>query len=466
MRSGYFIQTGMGGVDSKEEAFKFIREILPFSVILFRSDFQGAEDLSKLVKEIRNIYVKEKGTNPPVIAIDQEGGNVVRIPWMDYSPSNYFLGMVNNEKLSYFAASLMGKQLKSFGIEWNLAPVLDVLYGVNPVLLERSYGFDVSSIEKHGISMIKGLMDSGVASTAKHFPGHGGVMEDSHEELPIDKRRMEIVMNDAKPFKSAIECGVSSIMLSHIIYNAIDKEFPASISPKVQLLLRKEMGYNGVILTDSINMKALSSNFDLEQIVKNSIGSGVDIIETNSLISASSINDIISESNYSNMQTKADRLARLIPEIKIKYNPPVEVLNAFSTIHNNVVRWKDLDPNRHFFLVFLDQKPESQVNDAKNTGKGVLERLRSMNLNFDLLDFENIGENIEGDQFIFIGRNEHFKDRFSKINRMNDKNSCMFISTSIPQDTGILSEKMGYITAGSSKTENILGAIYRTFHFF
>ena len=209
----------------------------------------------------------EKGIAPPVFAIDQEGGNVVRIPWLNYNPSNYFLGQVNNEKLTNYVGLVTGSDLYRLGIRWNLAPVLDILNNYNQVLLERSFGEDVETVAVNGAAYISGLQNQGVAATAKHFPGHGGVLEDSHQTLPRDKRSMNALLNDAFPFKAAIKAGVRAVMLSHVLYEGLDPDNPATLSQKAYDLLRKTFQFNGLVITDSVDMKAVSQNYSTTEIV-------------------------------------------------------------------------------------------------------------------------------------------------------------------------------------------------------
>ncbi len=467
MIPGNLIQTGLGGFDSEEETFRELKKILPFSIVLFRSDFGTASELQELIKKINHAYEIDCGVKKPVIAVDQEGGNVVRIPWLDYIPSNYFLSRVDNQKLTYLSACITGTQLSELGIRWNLAPVLDTLNKFNPVLLERSFGDDLEKIGAHGSAIIRGLNDSGVASTAKHFPGHGSVMEDSHEVLPRDMRQKQLIYNDMYPFTMAIGNGVRSIMLSHVLYTELDPDFPSSMSEKIQRLLREKLGFKGVILTDSVNMKALSSNYDLKEIVGQSVGKEVDIIETSSLQTASEIDRILGEMDVKKMKDKVERNTNLVPQRTLKYNPPVEILDSFSLVFNRTERVGTIDPNKPFFLVLLDVKPESKVSEAKNDGSQIVSTLKSQNFHFTVLSLDQLREReMKGAQIIFVGRNEHMKTRYEDINAAAENNNCVFISSSISADIGVLNTKIAYISCYSTKSENVLGAIYRALQFF
>ncbi len=463
MRPGMFIQSGIRGYPDRETSLKELKRILPFSVVFFRSDFTDESDLKSLVRQVNQIY-KDEGVDPPVIAVDQEGGNVVRIPWIDYNPSNFFLGSVNNHRLTNLIGKITAQQLGQLGIRWNLAPVLDILNGYNQVILERSFSEELEMVATHGVEYIRGLQEGGVAATAKHFPGHGGVLEDSHLMLPKDTRGKDALLNDAYPFVKAIEAGVSTIMLSHVLYEALDPVHPASMSPHIQLLLRKQMGYHGAIITDSVDMKAVANNYTLKEIVQQSVGSETDLVECADLHSAIEMADYVKNIDPFALNSKAKRLVGIVPENILKYVPPVEVLNSYSLLSNREIRKVHLDPEKEFKIVFLDVHPESQVSEAASPFHLVAERLKELKLKFTTENIENLAKS-RTDQIILVGRNEHLKDRHTTISEVCKDRKCVFISTSISKDTGIIDPDIGYIAAYSSKKENLLGAIYKSLGF-
>ena len=464
MRPGMFIQAGLRGFPDRETSLRNLRKILPFSVVLFRSDFTNESDLRGLIKQINIIY-KDEGVDPPVIAVDQEGGNVVRLPWIDYNPSNFFLGSVDNTNLTNTVGKITGKQLHDLGIRWNLAPVLDILNGYNQVILERSFSEDMEKVSRHGAAYIKGIQESGVAATAKHFPGHGGVLEDSHLMLPRDTRGKDALLNDAYPFVKSIEAGVKSIMLSHVLYESLDSTHPASMSPVIQALLRKQMGYGGAIITDSVDMKAVANNYSFKEIVMQSVGSGTDLVECADLNSAMEMADHIKDIEPSFLREKSSRLENMVPEKVLGYVPPVEVLNSYALLSNKVVRDKIIDPASGFDLVFLDIHPESQVSEAGSPFHIVIERMKEYKFKFAAPSLEELNASMN-QQVIFVGRNEHLKDRHTALTEACKGKKCVFISTSTSKDTGIIDQRIGYIAAYSSKKESLLGAIYRALGFY
>ena len=152
--------------------------------------------------------------------------------------------------------------MNEIGIRWNRAPVLDTLTNKeNFSILERSLSEYVDNVSRNGSSFIMGLQDFGVSATAKHFPGIGSVFEDPHEKLPRDLRNIHSIWNTMKPFIDAINIGVKSIMVSHVLVKEIDQDFPISLSQKSYNLIRKELGYDGILITDSLDMKAISTKY-------------------------------------------------------------------------------------------------------------------------------------------------------------------------------------------------------------
>ncbi len=467
MRPGIFLQSGIRGFSDRDEALKNLRKVLPSSVVFFRADFTDRSDLLSLIKEINHIYKVEEGVEPPVFAVDQEGGNVVRLPWLDYNPSNSFLGMVDNKKLTNLVGKLTGKQLSDLGIHWNLAPVLDTQNGYNQVILERSFSGEVQKVAEHGVAYIKGLQAGGVAATAKHFPGHGGVLGDSHLMLPKDSRPRSVLLNDAYPFREAIRAGVSSIMLSHVLYEDMDPEHPASMSQTVQDMLRNTFDYHGVIVSDSVDMKAVSKGYSPKELVLNSVGNETDMVECADLATSIEMADHMGLVDSTKLKGKQERIRKVVPETRLKFTPPADVIDSYSTLFSRVERCNDISPEDPFELVFLDVHPESKVSEAGNPFTATVDQIRRMNLDFNVSSLEDLEKQpTNGGQLIFVGRNEHLKDRFTRINRLCQNNKCVFISTSVSQDTGVLDPGVGYISAYSSKKQNLLGAIYKALGFY
>ncbi len=262
----------------KEELEKY----QPSGFILFRENFTNYENTIQLIETIENT-----AKIPLFITIDQEGGRVQRLKELEDSyvtqiPSMTELGNTNNLTLAYDVGKVIAEELQVFGINMDFAPVLDIVDNVqNRVIGDRSFGSNADLVSKMGISLAKGLEDNGVIAVYKHFPGHGSTILDSHYDLPvIEKTKEELFSSDLVPFKRAIESGAEVIMIGHLAVPSITKsEIPASLSKElITGLLKQEMGYNGLIVTDALNMKALTNHYSEKDIYELAINAGVDLL--------------------------------------------------------------------------------------------------------------------------------------------------------------------------------------------
>lgn len=464
MRPGFFIQTGLIGHD-REESLRLVGKLLPSSIVLVRKDFSDKTDLLELIHSIKRLYKVEKDTKFPYIAVDQEGGNVVRLAFLNYNPSNAFLGNLNNIGFTECVGSRTGYDLNSLGIDWNLAPVLDLSSPYNQVILERSFSSDPLTVAAHGCAFIRGIQSYGVAATGKHFPGHGGVLGDSHLMLPKDERGLGALKSDMFPFQEVVKEGVSSIMLSHVLYTSIDGSNPATLSPAIYDILRRELGFKGLAITDSLNMKAVSKDFTTEEMGKRASRAGADILE------CVDIDRAMEMSQYLDMKDEhasAERIIHLLPEKKAVIEPPSEVMNAFALIGNSIQRpFSPLDPEERTAILFLDDTRESIVGDSFTNSRGIIKRLKETRLRLDNFTSEDPETSYNGyEQLVVIGRNEHLKERYTKIIELMKGRKSIFISTGVPADLGLFPLNAGYISTFSTKVEAIVGAVFRAFGYF
>lgn len=223
---------------------------------------------------------------PMFISIDQEGGIVQRLtalssPSATYIPSMTLLGKTNNTNLSYKVGQVMGEELRTLGINMNFAPVIDVMDNeTTSVMKNRSFGTDPEKVANMGISLAKGLKSKEVIPVYKHFPGHGGTSTDSHYDLPVlNKTKDELKNTDLIPFQKAIDNGADVIMIGHLSIPKIDSNYPSSLSKAIITdLLKNEMGFKGLVITDALNMGALAKNFNEKEIYELAINAGVDIL--------------------------------------------------------------------------------------------------------------------------------------------------------------------------------------------
>ncbi|MFC3041538.1 glycoside hydrolase family 3 N-terminal domain-containing protein [Virgibacillus xinjiangensis] len=258
-------------------------------VILFRENVVTTEQTAKLVAA----YQEASEKYGLLMTIDQEGGVVTRLQSGTDMPGNMALGATRSEELTEQVGRAIGEELQSLGINMNLAPVMDVNNNPdNPVIGVRSFGESPELVADLGISYTQGLQQAGVATTAKHFPGHGDTSVDSHlglPEVPYDKERLSEV--ELYPFQKAMDAGIDAIMTAHVTFPNIDDtkvvsqkdgseiSLPATLSHKVLTgLMREEMGFDGVIITDALNMRAISDHFGSVDAVKRAVKAGTDII--------------------------------------------------------------------------------------------------------------------------------------------------------------------------------------------
>lgn len=249
-------------------------------VILFAKNVESRPQVAALIEEIHGACA-----HTPLLAVDQEGGLVdrMRFPEMSLSPGAMSLGAAGDPELTYRAHRLMGEELRDLGIHVDYAPCLDVNVNPdNPIIGVRSFGEDPEAVAEHGRAAIRGLRDGGVAPTAKHFPGHGDTELDSHIALPTlahPRERLESV--ELKPFRAAVEERVEAIMTAHVTFPALDatEGLPATLSgPVLTGLLRQEMGYDGIIVTDSLAMRALADHWGFAESTVLSVLAGADLV--------------------------------------------------------------------------------------------------------------------------------------------------------------------------------------------
>lgn len=280
---GQMLLYGFKGTNAKKEATKFVDKYKIGGVVLFSHNIDSQSQLLNLNKSLQTYATKKLGV-PLFIAIDQEGGRVLRInQFGTVLPSNMNIGATRSPELSFLAGKLTAIDLENLGINFNLAPVLDVNREPgNKVIGSRAYSDDPDLVSKLGSFYIRGLQSRYVSASAKHFPGHGSTKGDSHYGLPVSYITYEeLEKKDLKPFKKAIEEGIDSIMTAHVSFPKIDKSGkPATVS-KVLIndILRKKLAYDGIIITDDMEMKGVSKkDYDAVKYSVEAIKAGCDIV--------------------------------------------------------------------------------------------------------------------------------------------------------------------------------------------
>ena len=277
---GQMITVGIDGYNLNDKTKLLIEEKKVGGVILFKDNIKDSNQLLKLINNIKDINSKNK--IPLFISVDEEGGRVSRLPKeIKKLPPNEIVGRVNDRDLAYDIGKNIGYALKSFGFNMDFAPVLDINSNPNNTVIgDRSFSSNKDIVANLGVSQINGFKSSNIISVAKHFPGHGDTDTDSHYGLPIIKKSLEQLKEvEFVPFKKAIEEGVSSIMVSHILLPEIDDINPASMSKTIITdILRKDLKFDGLIVTDDMTMGAITNNFDISEACIKSINAGVDLI--------------------------------------------------------------------------------------------------------------------------------------------------------------------------------------------
>jgi beta-N-acetylhexosaminidase len=246
-------------------------------IILFSQNAETPDQVKKLCGSVQ-AYARMIGQPPLIIAIDQEGGQVARLK----KPFTQFPGnpAMKSRKDAIYFAERTAAELSQAGINMNLAPVLDVASKeIDSVVAGRSFGHDPVWVSKLGVTVISHLQRNKIMAIAKHFPGIGRTVFDSHIDLPIfDGDLSELESCDLVPFEAGIRGGVAGIMLSHIIYRKIDPQWPASLSQHVAgKLLRDRMRFSGITMTDDLDMGAINKHYDINTAIRQILQAGIDI---------------------------------------------------------------------------------------------------------------------------------------------------------------------------------------------
>ncbi|MBP1948583.1 beta-N-acetylhexosaminidase [Virgibacillus litoralis] len=277
---GQMIVAGISGTTLTKNTKKLVNHYKIGGIILYRENMQTPDQTVKLTNKIR----AENSDNhlPILLGVDQEGGEISKLPGdLNEIPGNGKIGDRNNQEYSYKIGAHLGKMVKSFGFNLNFAPVLDVNSNPdNPVIGERSFGEDPKVVSNLGIQTMKGIQSQGTISVIKHFPGHGDTSVDSHLQLPtVNKTLMELENLELIPFKKAINNGADVVMVAHILLPQIDSEYPSSMSQQIiSGLLRQQLNFSGVIVTDDMTMRAITNNYDIGNAAVQSVKSGSDMI--------------------------------------------------------------------------------------------------------------------------------------------------------------------------------------------
>jgi beta-N-acetylhexosaminidase len=244
-------------------------------VIFFRRNVGAPEEVLELNRDI-----KRTAGRPIVLAVDQEGGQVARLrEGFTEIPAMRAVGATGSPELARELGKVVGRELRAVGFDMNYAPVLDIDTNPdNPIIAARSFGRTPELVSEMGLALAAGLQEVGVAACGKHFPGHGDTSQDSHLELPTLPHAMQRLERvELAPFRAAAKAGIAAFMTAHVIFEAVDAQHPATMSRAVLTgILREHLGYDGLVVTDDVEMKAIADNYGVDEAVVLGLNAGVD----------------------------------------------------------------------------------------------------------------------------------------------------------------------------------------------
>lgn len=276
---GQMVIVGLDGYEIDELSLDMINKYKVGGFILFKRNIQSAAQTLNLINSLKEANQVNK--IPLFIAVDEEGGSVSRMPDEFLKlPTSRAIGKINSEEFAFQIGSVIGRQINSLGFNMNFAPVLDIDSNPkNPVIGNRSFGANPEIVSRLGIATMEGLK-SHVISAVKHFPGHGDTSVDSHIGLPVVNHDLDRLKSfELIPFANAIKNGVDVVMVAHILLPEIDERNPATLSKTVITdILRNEMKFNGVVITDDMTMGAIIQNYDIGNAAVMSVAGGADIV--------------------------------------------------------------------------------------------------------------------------------------------------------------------------------------------
>lgn len=279
---GQLFFIGLEGTELTSDEAKFITDNNIGGVVLFGRNLESPEQIHKLTSDIANLKHKMPEKTPLFIGVDMEGGRVHRLksPFTQW-PAAKRLGDLDSTSLAFKFSQSMGAELRSAGFNLNFAPSVDVLTNPqNEVIGDRAVSNDPEMVGKIASALVRGYIKANVIPCAKHFPGHGNTMLDSHEDLPVEETTMaELHDREFVPFKKVFRARLDLVMTAHIKFTNIDPEWPATLSEKfLQEIVRGEFRYKNAIITDDLDMKALRKHYEVEEIALRALKAGCDIL--------------------------------------------------------------------------------------------------------------------------------------------------------------------------------------------
>jgi beta-N-acetylhexosaminidase len=276
---GQLLTVGFDGTQAPPELLARIAASEVGGVMLFRPNIASPGQVAGLVSALRAVAPPDL---PLIVAVDQEGGTVQRLrsPLTEW-PDMLSVGAAGDPVRSEQVGRALGEELAALGIGWDFAPVLDVHTNPqNPVIGNRAFGTTPDAVVTHALAFWRGLRAAGLLGCAKHFPGHGDTRTDSHFDLPTVDHDMERLQRvELAPFAAAAAAGIEAIMTAHVLFPAVDPDRPATLSRRALTdLLRGQLGFRGLIVSDDLGMKAVADRFPIEELSVGCVAAGCDVL--------------------------------------------------------------------------------------------------------------------------------------------------------------------------------------------
>jgi beta-N-acetylhexosaminidase len=279
---GQLTLIGVSGHTLTTDEKKFIVENNISGIVLFSRNLSEPKQIRDLCAEIQSLRHQMADRAPLFIGIDMEGGRVHRLkkPFTQW-PALKNIGDLDAPTVAFHFAQRMGVELMSVGINLDFAPCIDIFTNPeNTIIGDRAVSSDPYQVEKMASALVRGYIKSGILSCAKHFPGHGHTVIDSHEELPVEDATLQRLHDvELIPFKKALRSRVDMVMTAHILFKNIDEKWPVTLSPLfLKQMIREELKYNGLIITDDLDMKAMAKHYDKAEIPVRAFEAGADLL--------------------------------------------------------------------------------------------------------------------------------------------------------------------------------------------
>jgi beta-N-acetylhexosaminidase len=274
------LMVDVAGFELTDEDRRILAHPLVGAVILFTRNFASYEQLEALVRDIRAVR------NPPLlVTVDHEGGRVQRfrqeftvLPPQRAIGHAYDLDPEAGRRLAWQCGWLLAAELRSIGIDLSFAPCIDLDYGVSEVIGDRAYHRDAEVVSRLAVACMQGMRTAGMAATAKHFPGHGAVVADSHKALPIDRRPLSELADELLPYRRMIANGLTSVMVAHVLFPEVDAA-PAGFSARwIQQELRWGLGFTGAVFSDDLSMGGAAFAGTVPERARRAIEAGCDLL--------------------------------------------------------------------------------------------------------------------------------------------------------------------------------------------